>query len=197
MRALPRRPPVPLRPADAFTPATPLSGRRRTEVEATLAISCCRRLDPGPRAPTPWAHVPVFATQNAAELVVNGEWITLDRGRRYLRSRHWWPIVENHLAPAATPWNSLAGLPRNAYMLPGPASAPPVRAPALVPPHPVELSNACSVNARHWVDGWWIGTRSRAPHSAAAAGPTALLGDWSGLVAGTAPGPCRRVVTAG
>ena len=52
--------------------------------------------------PTPWAHVPVFLVVGAAEPVVAGEWITLNRARVELTTRHWWPIVEHHLNKAAT-----------------------------------------------------------------------------------------------
>lgn len=48
--------------------------------------------------PTPWAHVPVFEAVGARHLpIAAGEWVTMDRGRNELPSRHWWPIVEHHL----------------------------------------------------------------------------------------------------
>ena len=50
--------------------------------------------------PTPWAHVPVFTLPPAVETlpVVTGSWLTLDAARPDLSGRHWWPIVEHHLA---------------------------------------------------------------------------------------------------
>lgn len=76
-----------------------------TEI-ATRCAGYVRNVVPTPTDdyphPTPWAHVPVFLAVDAAEPVVDGEWIMLDRARTELASRHWWPIVEHHLKTAAT-----------------------------------------------------------------------------------------------
>lgn len=72
---------------------------------STRCVGYVRNVVPTPTDdyphPTPWAHVPVFVTVDAAKPVVDGEWITLNRGRAELTSRHWWPIAENHLVTAA------------------------------------------------------------------------------------------------
>ncbi|GAB3580712.1 class I SAM-dependent methyltransferase [Calidifontibacter terrae] len=47
--------------------------------------------------PIPDAYVPVFRLADR-EPVVPGEWVTLDEGRPALQARHWWPIVDHHLA---------------------------------------------------------------------------------------------------
>jgi hypothetical protein len=51
--------------------------------------------------PTPWAHVPVFTVGEAVEPVVKGQWVTLESARPELSVRHWWPIVEHHLAASS------------------------------------------------------------------------------------------------
>jgi len=73
---------------------------------ATRCAGYVRNVVPTPTSdyphPTPWAHVPVFLAVDATEPVVDGEWITLNRARAELSTRHWWPIVEHHLGTAAT-----------------------------------------------------------------------------------------------
>lgn len=77
----------------------------------TRCVGYVRNVVPHPDTdyphPTPWAHVPVFVAMDAVEPIVDGEWITLERGRRELRPRHWWPIVDNHLTTAADTQRSL------------------------------------------------------------------------------------------
>jgi len=72
---------------------------------ATRCVGYVRNVVPAPTDhyphPTPWAHVPVFLAVDAAQPVVDGEWLTLTRGRAALPRRHWWPIVEHHLRTAA------------------------------------------------------------------------------------------------
>ncbi|GAA3685435.1 hypothetical protein GCM10022237_49870 [Nocardioides ginsengisoli] len=58
--------------------------------------------DPSYPHPSPWAHVPVFVPAKAVEPTRDGVWRTLDAARAELSARHWWPIVEHDLTPAAT-----------------------------------------------------------------------------------------------
>jgi hypothetical protein len=71
---------------------------------ATRCAGYVRNVVPRPDSsyphPTPWACVPVFVATDPDMPVVDGEWVTLQRGRAELPSRHWWPIVEHHLATA-------------------------------------------------------------------------------------------------
>lgn len=73
---------------------------------ATRCVGYVRNVVPEPDDkyphPTPWAHVPVFTAMTAADPIVDGQWITLNRGKGELQSRHWWPIVQNHLTSTAT-----------------------------------------------------------------------------------------------
>ncbi|MDF8262958.1 NUDIX hydrolase [Luteipulveratus flavus] len=68
----------------------------------TRCIGYVRNVVPRPDAsyphPTPYAHVLVLLATQAAEPVVAGDWVTLERGRAELTTRHWWPIVDHHLA---------------------------------------------------------------------------------------------------
>ena len=77
----------------------------RTLGRADLELACVgfvRNVVPVPDAdyphPTPWAHVPVFEPASTVEPVIEGSWLTLDAARHDLATRHWWPIVERHLA---------------------------------------------------------------------------------------------------
>lgn len=83
----------------------------RSEI-STRCVGYVRNVVPTPTDgyphPTPWAHVPVFVTAEATRPVVDGEWITLDRARAGLTTRHWWRIVERHLNPATTPDRSVS-----------------------------------------------------------------------------------------
>lgn len=73
---------------------------------ATRCVGYVRNVVPEPDRtyphPTPWAHVPVFVAVASVRPVVDGEWVTPDRAGCELRSRHWWPIVEHHLATTGT-----------------------------------------------------------------------------------------------
>ena len=67
----------------------------------THCVGYVRNVVPEPDAgyphPVPHAHVPVFATDDAPNPVVDGEWVSLDGARDELSVRHWWPIVETAL----------------------------------------------------------------------------------------------------
>jgi hypothetical protein len=62
-----------------------------------------RQPDTGYPHPVPWAHVPVIAVDGGPEPVVSGEWVDVESARDTLGGRHWWPIVEHRLGPAAMP----------------------------------------------------------------------------------------------
>lgn len=65
-------------------------------------IGYIRNVVPAPDAvyphPVPWAHVPVFAPSQPVEPVCDGTWVGLEASRPDLAVRHWWPVVERHLA---------------------------------------------------------------------------------------------------
>lgn len=71
----------------------------------TRSVGFVRNVVPDPDAeyphPTPWAHVPVFVAVDDLPPIVDGEWVTVGRGRAELTSRHWWPIVEHYLTTIA------------------------------------------------------------------------------------------------
>lgn len=65
-------------------------------------VGFIRNVVPHPDAtyphPVPWAHVPVFTPADAVVPHRHGTWLTLAGARPALATRHWWPIVEHHLA---------------------------------------------------------------------------------------------------
>ncbi|GAB4003655.1 hypothetical protein [Nocardioides ultimimeridianus] len=65
-------------------------------------IGYIRNVVPAPDAayphPVPWAHVPVFEPSGPVEPVCDGTWVGLAASRPDLAVRHWWPVVERHLA---------------------------------------------------------------------------------------------------
>lgn len=75
----------------------------RTDL-TTRCVGFIRNVVPTPDAdypyPSPWAHVPVLLVTDAAPPIVKGDWLSASRGRAELSERHWWRIVEHHLAAA-------------------------------------------------------------------------------------------------
>ena len=71
------------------------------DIDSVGSVGFVRNVVPAPDSvyayPTPWAHVPVLAVDGAADPVVDGEWIDLERARDALGTRHWWPVVEHRL----------------------------------------------------------------------------------------------------
>lgn len=79
--------------------------QRRTLGREGLQLRCVgyvRNVVPSPDAsyphPTPHAHVPVFVAPEGTTPAVEGRWVAQEHARGELDSRHWWPIVAEHLS---------------------------------------------------------------------------------------------------